>query len=164
MNLAADAWRKVTKKTIVDSWAKAGILSDNDSDISDNETIINDDDDNIGELQLLINELPITDPISIEEYINIDDEILAEEELSLEEIVNIVKGQSAVEDEMEEEHEIITTSDSLNSIEKLIKYVRQNINSLDMQNLVNLKKKIISDSKKKQKQGRLEDFFNFSCF
>ncbi|EXX78346.1 hypothetical protein RirG_015780 [Rhizophagus irregularis DAOM 197198w] len=52
---------------------------------------------------------------------NIDDEIFAEEELSLEEIVNIVKGQSAVEDEMEEEHEIITTSDSLSSIEKLIK-------------------------------------------
>ena len=38
---------------------------------------------------------------------------------------------------MEEEHEIVTTPDALNSIEKLIKYVQQNdlgINSLDMQN------------------------------
>ena len=69
----------------------------------------------------------------------------AEEELSLEEIVNIVKGQVAVEDDETEEVESITTSDALNSIEQLIKYVQQNnlgINNLDMQSLLNLKKKL----------------------
>ena len=43
-----------------------------------------------------------------------------------------------------EEDEIIISSDALNSIEKLIKYVQQNdlnINNLDMQSLLNLKKK-----------------------
>jgi len=113
-------------------------------------------------LQLLINKLPITDPLNIKEYINIDDEILAEEELSLEEIVNIVKGQAAVDDDEAEEIENISTSDALNSIEKLIKYVQQNnlgINNLDMQSLLNLKKKIISDKRKRKRQSRLDDFF-----
>ncbi|CAG8659380.1 11265_t:CDS:2 [Funneliformis caledonium] len=105
--------------------SKAEILSDNNFNISDNKTIVNDiKDNNIEELQLLINELLITDPLNIEEYININDEILAEEKISLEEIVNLVKGKSAIEDEMEEEHEIIVTSDILNSIKKLIKYVQ----------------------------------------
>ena len=99
------------------------------------KAILNDDDDieedNIEELQSLINELPITDLLNMEEYINIDDEILAEEELSLEEIVNMIRGQSEVEEheeeEEEEEDETITTSDVLNSVEKLIRYVQQNI-------------------------------------
>ena len=66
-----------------------------------------------------------------------------------------------------EEDEIIISSDALNSIEKLIKYVQQNdlnINNLEMQNLVNLKKKIVSDGKKKQRQGRIDNFFNLSYF
>ena len=98
----------------------------------------------------------------MEEYINIDDELIVEEELSLEEIVNIVRGQAAVEEVEVEEDEIIISSDALNSIEKLIKYVQQNdlnINNLDMQSLLNLKKKIISDNRKRQRQSRLDDFF-----
>jgi hypothetical protein len=98
----------------------------------------------------------------MEEYINIDDELIVEEELSLEEIVNIVRGQAVAEEVEVEEDEIITSSDALNSIEKSIKYVQQNdlgINHLDMQSLLNLKKKIISDNKKKQRQSRLDDFF-----
>ena len=63
--------------------------------------------------------------------------------------------------EVEEEEPIITL-DALDSIEKIIRYIQQNnlgINNLDMQNLVNLKKKIISESKKKQRQGRMDDYF-----
>ena len=161
INLIAKAWEKVTKKTIIDSWAKAGILSDdNNFDISDDDDDI--EEDNIEELQSLINKLPITDPLNMEEYINIDDELIVEEELSLEEIVNIVRGQAAAEEVEVEEDEIIISSDALNSIEKLIKYVQQNdlnINNLDMQSLLNLKKKIISDNRKRQRQSRLDDFF-----
>ena len=163
INLIAKAWQKVTKKTIIDSWVKAGILPDSNSDVSDNE--FNDEfekDDDIIELQSLIDELPILDPLDMEEYINIDNRLIAEEELSLEEIVNIVRGQAAIEENEEEEHEIIITSDALNSIEKVIKYVQQSdlgINNLDMQSLLNLKKKIISDDKKKKKQSKLDEFF-----
>ncbi|CAB5359608.1 unnamed protein product [Rhizophagus irregularis] len=160
INLIAEAWKMVTKKTIINSWDKAGILPDDESNTSDDDDSEIEDDSE--DLQLLINRLPITDPLNIEEYINIDDEIITEEELTSEEIVNIVRGQSAVEEHVEEEDETVTASGALNSIEKLIRYVRQNdlgIDNSDMQNLLKLKKKIISDSKKKLKQGRIDDFF-----
>ncbi|CAI2193138.1 1917_t:CDS:2, partial [Funneliformis geosporum] len=84
--------KKVTKRTIINSLAKAGILpDDNDSNISDNKSDDNNFEDNIEEIQLLIDELPTINPLSIEEYINIDDKLIAEEELSLEEIIDIVK-------------------------------------------------------------------------
>ena len=59
-------------------------------------------------------------------------------------------------------HRDLKLNGALNSIEKLIKYVQQNdlnINNLDMQSLLNLKKKIISDNRKRQRQSRLDDFF-----
>jgi hypothetical protein len=67
-----------------------------------------------------------------------------------------------VEEHVEEKDETVVASDALNSIENLIRYVRQNdlgIDNSDMQNLLKFKKKIISDSKKKLKQGRIDDFF-----
>jgi uncharacterized protein (UPF0210 family) len=102
----------------------------------------------------------------MKEYINIDNELIIEEKLTSEEIVNIVRGQNAAEEHMEEKDDetIITSNNALNSIKKLIKYIWQNdlsIDNSDMQNLFKLKKKIISDSKKKQKQGRIDDFFEF---
>ncbi|CAB5374875.1 unnamed protein product [Rhizophagus irregularis] len=160
INLIAEAWKMVTKKTIINSWDKAGILPDDESNTSDDDDSEIEDDSE--DLQLLINRLPITDLLNMEEYINIDDEIITEEELTSEEIVNIVRGQSAVEEHVEEEDETVAASGALNSIEKLIRYVRQNdlgIDNSDMQNLLKLKKKIISDSKKKLKQGRIDDFF-----
>ncbi|CAB5310270.1 unnamed protein product [Rhizophagus irregularis] len=150
----------VTKKTIINSWDKAGILPDDESNTSDDDDSEIEDDSE--DLQLLINRLPITDLLNMEEYINIDDEIITEEELTSEEIVNIVRDQSAVEEHVEEEDETVAASGALNSIEKLIRCVRQNdlgIDNSDMQNLLKLKKKIISDSKKKLKQGRINDFF-----
>jgi len=42
------------------------------------------DEENIDEeLQLLINELALTEPLNVNEYINIDDKLSTEEELSL---------------------------------------------------------------------------------
>ncbi|CAB5359622.1 unnamed protein product [Rhizophagus irregularis] len=146
INLIAEAWKMVTKKTIINNWDKAGILFDDESNTSDDDDSEIEDDSE--DLQLLINRLPITDPLNIEEYINIDNEIITEEELTSEEIVNIVRGQSAVEEHVEEEDETVAASGALNSIEKLIRYVQQNdlgIDNSDMQNLLKLKKKIISD-------------------
>ncbi|CAB5396353.1 unnamed protein product [Rhizophagus irregularis] len=128
---------------------KLEFLPDDESNTSDDDDSEIEDDSE--DLQLLINRLPITDLLNMEEYINIDDEIITEEELTSEEIVNIVRGQSAVEEHVEEEDETVAASGALNSIEKLIRYVRQNdlgIDNSDMQNLLKLKKKIISDSKK----------------
>ncbi|GBC05996.1 hypothetical protein RclHR1_06540016 [Rhizophagus clarus] len=58
INLIAEAWKIVTKKTIINSCAKVGILSDDEPNTSDsNDSEVEDDIEN---LQLLINELPIT--------------------------------------------------------------------------------------------------------
>lgn len=114
INLIAEAWKMVTKKTIINSWAKAEILPDDESNTSDGDD--SEVEDDIEDLQLLINELPpIIDPLNIKEYINIDDELITEEKLTLEEIVNMIRGQNAAEEYVEEE--TIITSNALNSIE-----------------------------------------------
>ncbi|GES76496.1 hypothetical protein GLOIN_2v1765309 [Rhizophagus clarus] len=69
---------------------KTEILSDNkpNTSNSDNSEV----EDDIENLQLLINELPIANPLNMKEYINIDDKLVAKEKLILEKIVNIVRG------------------------------------------------------------------------
>ncbi|GET51664.1 CENP-B homolog protein 2-like [Rhizophagus irregularis DAOM 181602=DAOM 197198] len=145
INLIADAWKKVSKKTILNSWAKAGILPNNnmeDSECSDNSDY---EEDNIGhELQSLIDELGFVDPLAVNDYINIDNRASAEEELSLQEIVDVVKGTNEREIEEEEEQDEISTIVALNSIENVIKYIQQKdleIGNLEMKNLIKLKKK-----------------------
>ncbi|RIA97042.1 hypothetical protein C1645_814555 [Glomus cerebriforme] len=89
INLITD-WKNVTKKIIINSWAKAEILLNYESDISDSDDSKVEDD--FEDLQLLINRFPITDLLNIKEYIDININLLTEEELSLEKIVNMVKG------------------------------------------------------------------------
>jgi len=168
INLIANAWKNVTKKTILNSWAKTEILPDNMRDseyFSDSSDTI--DEENIDEeLQLLINELALTEPLNVNEYINIDDKLSTEEELSLQEIVNVIQGQNEKEIEEEDEvNEIITTTDALNSIEKIINYIQQKnlgVNSLEMKNLIKLKKQIIYHNINEKKQSHLNEFFDFN--
>ncbi|GET51663.1 tigger transposable element-derived protein 6-like [Rhizophagus irregularis DAOM 181602=DAOM 197198] len=119
INLIADAWKKVSKKTILNSWAKAGILPNNNMEDSEY-------------------------PLAVNDYINIDNRASAEEELSLQEIVDVVKGTNEREIEEEEEQDEISTIVALNSIENVIKYIQQKdleIGNLEMKNLIKLKKK-----------------------
>jgi hypothetical protein len=67
INLIAEAWKMVTKKTIINSWAKAGILPNDESNTSDDDDSEIEDDSE--DLQLLINRLPITDPLNIEDIL-----------------------------------------------------------------------------------------------
>ncbi|CAB5362157.1 unnamed protein product [Rhizophagus irregularis] len=74
----------IEKKSLPVCWDKAGILPDDESNTSDDDDSEIEDDSE--DLQLLINRLPITDPLNMEKYINIDDEIITEEELTSEEL------------------------------------------------------------------------------
>ncbi|GET55951.1 CENP-B homolog protein 2-like [Rhizophagus irregularis DAOM 181602=DAOM 197198] len=166
INLIADAWKKVSKKTILNSWAKAGILPNNnmeDSECSDNSDY---EEDNIGhELQSLIDELGFVDPLAVNDYINIDNRTSAEEELSLQEIVDVVKGTNEREIEEEEEQDEISTIVALNSIENVIKYIQQKdleIGNLEMKNLIKLKKRIFFDNINEKRQSKLNEYFDFN--
>ncbi|CAB4490626.1 unnamed protein product [Rhizophagus irregularis] len=166
INLIADAWKKVSKKTILNSWAKAGILPNNnmeDSECSDNSDY---EEDNIGhELQSLIDELGFVDPLAVNDYINIDNRASAEEELSLQEIVDVVKGTNEREIEEEEEQDEISTIVALNSIENVIKYIQQKdleIGNLEMKNLIKLKKRIFFDNINEKRQSKLNEYFDFN--
>ncbi|GET50687.1 CENP-B homolog protein 2-like [Rhizophagus irregularis DAOM 181602=DAOM 197198] len=166
INLIADAWKKVSKKTILNSWAKSGILPNNnmeDSECSDNSDY---GEDNIGhELQSLIDELEFVDPLAVNDYINIDNRASAEEELSLQEIVDVVKGTNEREIEEEEEQDEISTIVALNSIENVIKYIQQKdleIGNLEMKNLIKLKKRIFFDNINEKRQSKLNEYFDFN--
>ncbi|GET54705.1 tigger transposable element-derived protein 4-like [Rhizophagus irregularis DAOM 181602=DAOM 197198] len=166
INLIADAWKKVFKKTILNSWAKAGILPNNnmeDSECSDNSDY---EEDNIGhELQSLIDELGFIDPLAVNDYINIDNRASAEEELSLQEIVDVVKGTNEREIEEKEEQDEISTIVALNSIENVIKYIQQKdleIGNLEMKNLIKLKKRIFFDNINEKRQSKLNEYFDFN--
>ncbi|CAB5363872.1 unnamed protein product [Rhizophagus irregularis] len=166
INLIADAWKKVSKKTILNSWAKAEILPNNnmgDSECSDNS---NYEEDNIGhELQSLIDELGFVNPLAVNDYINIDNRVSAEEELSLQEIVDVIKGTNEREIEEEEEQDEISTIVALNSIENVIKYIQQKdleIGNLEMKNLIKLKKRIFFDNINEKRQSKLNEYFDFN--
>ncbi|GET61133.1 CENP-B homolog protein 2-like [Rhizophagus irregularis DAOM 181602=DAOM 197198] len=166
INLIADAWKKVSKKTILNSWARAGILPNNnmeDSECSDNSDY---EEDNIGhELQSLIDELGFVDPLAVNDYINIDNRASAEEELSLQEIVDVVKRTNKREIEEKEEQDEISTIVALNSIENVIKYIQQKdleIGNLEMKNLIKLKKRIFFDNINEKKQSKLNEYFDFN--
>ncbi|GET55952.1 tigger transposable element-derived protein 6-like [Rhizophagus irregularis DAOM 181602=DAOM 197198] len=140
INLIADAWKKVSKKTILNSWAKAGILPNNNMEDSEY-------------------------PLAVNDYINIDNRTSAEEELSLQEIVDVVKGTNEREIEEEEEQDEISTIVALNSIENVIKYIQQKdleIGNLEMKNLIKLKKRIFFDNINEKRQSKLNEYFDFN--
>ncbi|GBC52957.2 tigger transposable element-derived protein 6-like [Rhizophagus irregularis DAOM 181602=DAOM 197198] len=147
INLIADAWKKVSQKTILN----------NNSDYEE---------DNIGhELQSLIDELGFVDPLAVNDYINIDNRASAEQELSLQEIVDVVKGTNEREIEEEEEQDGISTIVALNSIENVIKYIQQKdleIGNLEMKNLIKLKKRIFFDNINEKRQSKLNEYFDFN--
>jgi hypothetical protein len=167
INLIANAWKKVTKETILNSWAKTEILPDNmrDSEYSSDSSGTFNEENIEEELKSLINEMPLSEPLDVNEYINIDDKLSIEEEMSLEEIVNMVNGQNEKESEEDEDEEIITTTDALNSIEKVIRYIQQKnlgINNLEMKNLIKLKKQIVYQNVNEKRQSTLNEFFDFN--
>ncbi|CAG8663439.1 1970_t:CDS:1, partial [Paraglomus occultum] len=92
INFMSTAWENVTKETIRNCWMKTSILPEGFLD-----EYLNDDSepavvDVIGEIQDLIEQLPLDQPMDAEEYMVIDDNVIAREIPTDEEIISIVKN------------------------------------------------------------------------
>ena len=98
------------------------------------------------ELDQLIQQLPITEPLSVHEFISIDDNI-EQEEVSISEIVDVVLERGLEDNDKEESEEKISLSEALNSIEALITFIKQSEWGVDTNfycNLVKLQKEFVT--------------------
>ena len=159
-----EAWKIVKPSTITNCWKKTGILPNFEDYDSDQEDI--DDIDEITlELQDLINELNLKDPIAAENFIHIDDEIPIEQ-LSDEDILAAVIPNAEnddAEDDETPEIDVITNREALNSLEKVIKYFKNppdNIttNYTELKTLNTLRSKINRRIQDNAKQITLDSY------
>ncbi|CAB4479793.1 unnamed protein product [Rhizophagus irregularis] len=143
-----------------------GILPNLEDDFDQN-TIDDDINEITLELQDIINELNLQDPITAKEFICIDDEIPIES-LSDKEIIDAVisnpENNNTEEDE-ESEINIITNKEALNSLEKVILYFKNppddiTINYTELKSLNILKSKINKKIQDNVKQFTLDSYMN----
>lgn len=169
ITFVSEAWKIVKSSTIKNCWKKTGILPDseeNDSDL-DQDTIIDDDIDKItSEIQDIINELNLDDPITAERYIHIDDEIPIEP-LSEDDIIAAIISSFEKDDNIEEddklEIDVISNKEALNSLEKIIQYCKNppddvSIDYAELKVLNALKSKINKLVQDNAKQTTLDSF------
>src|ERR1051325_214209 len=102
-------------------------LEEHDSD-QDQDFIIEDEMNEITlELQGMIDELMIQDPITAEEFIHIDDEVqielLTDEEI-IAAVISNPENDNLLEKNEESEINIITNKEALNSLEQVIQYFK----------------------------------------
>ncbi|CAB4490048.1 unnamed protein product [Rhizophagus irregularis] len=140
---------------------------DETEDDFDQNTIDDDINEITLELQDIINELNLQDPITAKEFICIDDEIPIES-LSDKEIIDAVisnpENNNTEEDE-ESEINIITNKEALNSLEKVILYFKNppddiTINYTELKSLNILKSKINKKIQDNVKQFTLDSYMN----
>ncbi|CAB4383100.1 unnamed protein product [Rhizophagus irregularis] len=143
-----------------------GILPNLEDDFDQN-TIDDDINEITLELQDIINELNLQDPITAKEFICIDDEIPIES-LSDKEIIDAVisnpENNNTEEDE-ESEINIITNKEALNSLKKVILYFKNppddiTINYTELKSLNILKSKINKKIQDNVKQFTLDSYMN----
>jgi hypothetical protein len=161
-----EAWKIVKSSTITNCWKKTGILP-NFEDYDSGQEDIDDIDEITLELQDMIDELNLKDPITAEKFIHIDDEIPIEQ-LSDEDILAAVipnaENDDAEDDETLEEINVITNREALNSLEKVIKYFKNppdNIttNYTELRALNTLRSKINRRIQDNAKQITLDSYF-----
>jgi hypothetical protein len=133
IKLCANAWKEVTSETIKNCWLKTGILPILDDNMEIETSDMNNQliQEEYCELQDLINGLnniEVSDRLSAEDFIRIDNEIQEVEnvEITEEEIISYVR--STTESESEDESSIvkqkITTEDALKSLDTILSYIQ----------------------------------------
>jgi len=171
ITFVSEAWKIVKSSTVEHCWKKTGILPDieeNNSEESDFDwdQDINDDINRITlELQEMINELNLQDPIIAERFIHIDDKIPIEP-LSDEEIIAAVISRPE-NDDMEEDNEsetnIISNKEALSNLEKVVQYFKNLpdnifVNYTELRILNVLKSKINKQIQDNAEQTTLDNF------
>ena len=141
-------------------------LEEHDSD-QDQDFIIEDEMNEITlELQGMIDELMIQDPITAEEFIHIDDgvqiELLTDEEI-IAAIISNPENDNLPEENEESEINIITNKEALNSLEQVIRYFKNlpsdiTINYTELRVLNALRSRINKQIQDNTKQSTLDSF------
>ena len=141
-------------------------LEEHDSD-QDQDFIIEDELNEITlELQGMIDELMIQDPITAEEFIHIDDgvqiELLTDEEI-IAAIISNPENDNLPEENEESEINIITNKEALNSLEQVIQYFKNlpsniTINYTELRVLNALRSRINKHIQDNAKQSTLDSF------
>jgi hypothetical protein len=167
IKFTAKAWKKVTSQTIVNCWKKTGILPDydiNSNEIENMSSTLNSlNVREFNDLQNLIDELALPNPISASEYIEIDDSHVSDE-LNLNDIVTIINPpeENEGQEEIIEELPPVTNKEALSAIKTLEIYIDQQseLNEDDFKLLKSLKRKIKKIDFNSQQQSTLDSFFN----
>ena len=163
INFISEAWKQVEVETIKHSWEKTKIISD------DNQGSIIIDSNNqpeIDEINNLISQLPIENPLNADEFIMIDQNLEFEEEMTVQEIVNVVLGQPEVEDNEDVDkisEPIVTNTEAINGLENALKYIQQKDLEVDSQiikNILRLKREISYRSTQEARQCRIDEFMS----
>ena len=130
IKFTAKAWKKVTSQTIVNCWKKTGILPDydiNSNEIENMSSTLNSlNVRELNDLQNLIDELALSNPISASEYIEIDDSHVSDE-LNLNDIVTIINPpkENESQEEIIKELPPVTNKEALSAIKTLEIYIDQ---------------------------------------
>ena len=165
INFVSTAWGSVTKETIRNCWMKTDILPGGFLD-----EYLNDDSepvsvDVIGEIQDLIERLPLDQPMDAEEYVVIDDNVTAREIPTDEEIVSIVKNcESNESDDGDLETEPLSYAQAITFVDGIVTFLEQQpdgdfiVDNSFVRGLSKLKKEIVSKEFASRKQSVLDMF------
>jgi len=166
IEFSAAAWDSVTQTTIKNSWYRTGILPpmalDNDLVAVDP---LSDDAEAEQELIVLIDRmLHISDPLTVEEYILVDNQVVGKEQMMDEEIVKFVNSEDTQEPENNEESEsLIKVKDALEGLVNVVKYVQHNnlggVNFVTMKTLNSLKHQILRNDIENKHQSSIIQYF-----
>jgi hypothetical protein len=157
IRFTGEAWKRVQADSIVSCWEKTGILPQNPAmdNVDDFFNLPSDSEYDCDVVQSLIDRLAPDDPLSASEYISIDSTMQNANILDDDEILALAQGKEAVEEDPDSNKPKITTTEAAESIDKLMLFLTQEEDNLDismnfMRDLSNIKKNLcrkIIDSK-----------------
>ena len=167
IEFSAAAWDSVTQTTIKNSWYRTGILPP--SMALDNDLVavdpLSDDAEAEQELIVLIDRmLHISDPLTVEKYILVDNQVVSKEQMTDEEIVKFVNSEDTQEPENNEESEsLIKVKDALEGLANVVKYVQHNnlggVDFVTMKTLNSLKHQILRNNIENKHQSSIIQYF-----
>jgi len=174
IDFIAEAMDQVTPITIRNCWERTGILplDDDNGDLNQAEQTIDDMEQELcTDLDALINQLDIPNPISAKEYL-INPEESVTEELIFDEQQIILELEAKTEEELisEEEQEpepepLVTHSDALKALQTSLLYLQQQNNTfvepIHLKTLQNLLRNVNNQNILSRKQSSLDDYLKF---
>ncbi|CAG8639170.1 5379_t:CDS:2 [Paraglomus occultum] len=164
INFSVSAWDKVTSKTIMSSWRCADILPHGIFE-QEMDTIPYETHETEIKIVNLIEQLPIDNPISVKNYINIDKAIdlnnNADDDTLMQQIVDTINQIEVQEEESVQSERIVTSSEALVGIESVLAYIAQKNLGVELsvvRCLTKLRRMISQNSLELARQTILDEF------